>query len=171
MPHTPVSTVRTVSIKLLVPLWLFTVSFPATATDQSRYADQLDSTSYPSINVRSEPVDMRWNFSRGERYNYDYTQQGTLIFKVRGFPGDGPAMMSQKLDAGGSVNLESLFNNKARLRVKLDAEIDAILPGGERQTLSESMPPYVIEDYSDRGIYQPRNPDLDFAIHSLMSLP
>jgi len=149
-------------------MMLATIS--AQAAEQSRFIDKLNTVSYPAADPIKHPVDIRWDFSRGKRYTYDVSEKATVTSITRGFPEEGARLESITMVGNGTIILASLFDKKARLTLKSEYSVDAILPDGTMQKTRETQPSHVIDDFTNKGKFTARE-RLDYIIEAWMRLP
>jgi len=142
--------------------------------ERSSFSDKIDLENYPSLPPPEKAQLMRWDFSEGNVYPYDFRQQTVVSNEMQDmFATEGAQRNSHSMEGNGRVSLKSEQNRVARLVMdNLVLTIHFKRSNGEgTDTKQMQSPPMVIQGIKEDGRMEIGNSSQELLIKTLFPIP
>lgn len=140
----------------------------------SIFMEQIDLETYGSLPSPVRAPALRWDFSAGKVYQYDFSQQVVTSSDMSGMSAHkNKDESSQKMEGYGKLSLKSEGNNIARLVLEdfiMSMEIN-MPDSDEPKVMSSQMPPFVVQGVKDDGSMELGNSSQELFFQTLFPLP
>jgi len=140
----------------------------------SSFSDKIDLENYPSLPPPEKAKFIRWDFTEGKVYPYDFRQETVVTNEIHDmFTTEGAQTNSHTMEGKGRVSLKSEQNRVARLvmdNLTLNVSFKRS-DSDKRDTKQIQPPPMVIQGIKEDGRMEIGNSSQELLIKTLFPIP
>jgi len=143
-------------------------------TEISSFSDKIDLENYPSLPPPEKAKFIRWDFTEGKVYPYDFRQETVVTNEIHDmFTTEGAQTNSHTMEGKSRVSLKSEQNRVARLvmdNLTLNVSFKRS-DNDKRDTKQIQPPPMVIQGIKEDGRMEIGNSSQELLIKNLVPHP